>query len=268
MNFVIFGRQRGPGIPGRRLFLTLSRACLFAGRPTNVPLTDLATYAPIGFMSKRIFPSTTRAVLLVAAIFISGCAGPARLAPADPTPPAPPQVTEAARPAGALETVAPPADVVETLYSEIDSWLGTPHRMGGTDRSGADCSGFLMTLFDEAFAVRLPRTTSEQVRVGSQVSRSARVPGDLIFFRPPKNQHVGVYLGEGRFVHASSSRGVMISNVDEAYWQRYYWMSRRVLQSAPATGNAGSVEMAKQPSKEVRPPAPSPPSPPRRRGGW
>jgi cell wall-associated NlpC family hydrolase len=121
-------------------------------------------------------------------------------------------------------------EIYNRLYREVIQWEGTPHLMGGTSRHGVDCSGFVMTLYRKLFDVRLPRTTKDQVRVGKWVPVEALQPGDLVFFHPPRKvRHVGIYLGDGRFVHVSAIRGVTISNLDTPYYRNAYWTARRVL---------------------------------------
>lgn len=79
----------------------------------------------------------------------------------------------------------------------------------------------------KAFNKEMPRSTAGQRHVGRSISKSDLRPGDLVFFR--KNNHVGVYIGNGKFVHASSSRGVTTSSLSERYWSRTYTQSRRVI---------------------------------------
>ena len=111
--------------------------------------------------------------------------------------------------------------------------LGTPYRLGGSRPSeGLDCSGLIAHVVEEAFRLRCPRTTEEQALVGSPVSRRSLAPGDLVFFnttgRP--NSHVGVYLGESRFVHAPTSRGVVrIESLEQGYWSRRFDQARRLI---------------------------------------
>jgi len=125
----------------------------------------------------------------------------------------------------------PPALIQQALLAQHERWVGTPYRIGGTSFQGVDCSALVQNVFEETFRLSLPRTTGEQVHQGQPVSRGELVPGDLVFFRPPgRYDHVGIYLGEGRFLHASSSRGVMISRLDNRYWQRHYWQARRTLE--------------------------------------
>ncbi len=124
----------------------------------------------------------------------------------------------------------PDNNIEQLLRSEADSWKGTPHRLGGNSRKGIDCSGFVSQLYKNLFNIRLPRSTRGQVRVGTPISRIQIRAGDLVFFLPPrKGRHVGIYLGRGEFVHASSTNGVMISNMTNPYWSKCYWKARRVL---------------------------------------
>lgn len=125
----------------------------------------------------------------------------------------------------------PPALIQQALLAQHERWVGTPYRIGGTSFQGVDCSALVQNVFEETFRVSLPRTTGGQVNQGQPVSRGDLAPGDLVFFRPPgRYDHVGIYLGEGRFMHASSSRGVMISRLENRYWKRHYWQARRTLE--------------------------------------
>lgn len=110
------------------------------------------------------------------------------------------------------------------IYQE---WAGTRYRLGGDNKRGIDCSAFMQETFASVYGVELPRSTSEQRYLGKQIQRHQLQQGDLVFFRG--NRHVGVYLGNGRFMHSSSSQGVTISSLDEDYWARTYTQSRRVL---------------------------------------
>ncbi|SHL05180.1 C40 family peptidase [Rhodothermus profundi] len=124
----------------------------------------------------------------------------------------------------------PPPDLRERLMAAVARWQGTPHRWGGLDHRGIDCSGLVLRVYQEAFGLTLPRTTEAQAQLGRPVPRQAWQAGDLVFFRfNRKERHVGIYLGDGRFVHASSSQGVTISTLNDPYWHRHYWMARRIL---------------------------------------
>jgi len=105
------------------------------------------------------------------------------------------------------------------LVAEARRWLGTPYRYGGKSRSGTDCSGMVMEVYREVCAVKLPRTSSAQMSYCTEVARNKARIGDLMFFGGSgKVSHVGLYIGNGEMIHASSSRGVMVSDVDTGYW--------------------------------------------------
>lgn len=115
----------------------------------------------------------------------------------------------------------------QKVLSVYRQWAGTRYRLGGTSKSGIDCSAFVQHTMGKAFNVSLPRATAQQRHSGKAISKSDLRPGDLVFFR--KNNHVGVYIGGGKFVHASSSQGVTTSSLSNSYWSRNYTQSRRVL---------------------------------------
>lgn len=124
------------------------------------------------------------------------------------------------------------ADLVARLIDGAYSWIGTPYRYGGADRNGTDCSGFVQRLFADIAAVSLPRNTRKQAEFCSTVQRKHIQPGDLLFFDGSTVGagigHVGLYVGDGRMIHASSSRGVIVSGIDEAYYNRRYRQAGRV----------------------------------------
>lgn len=121
------------------------------------------------------------------------------------------------------------AAIERTLRTESTGWLGIPYRWGGTTRNGIDCSAFVQQFVRQNLGIELPRTTAGQQYEGVSIERDALLPGDLVFFRRAGIRHVGVYLSGGEFVHASTSRGVTVSNLSSSYWDRHYWMSRRIL---------------------------------------
>jgi hypothetical protein len=121
-------------------------------------------------------------------------------------------------------------EIERNIRSYVRHWEGTPHRLGGTGRKGVDCSGFIMLAYYRLFDIQLPRSTSEQVKTGRQISRRSLRAGDIVFFLlPEKKRHVGIYLSRGEFAHVSSSKGVTISNLHDTYWRRAYWTARRIL---------------------------------------
>ena len=115
------------------------------------------------------------------------------------------------------------------LLKFYKEWQGTPYLFGGTKKSGIDCSALVQKAFLEAYQILLPRTTRQQVKRGRKVSWNDIQKGDLVFFKTRRNTyHVGVYLGDKQFMHASTSKGVIISRMDNPYWASKFWQVRRV----------------------------------------
>jgi lipoprotein Spr len=109
------------------------------------------------------------------------------------------------------------------LYEYIGEWWGTPYRLGGSGRSGIDCSAFVQGLQSEVYGQKVPRVTGDQQKACRPVSESDRREGDILFFRTGEGvMHVGVYLQNHRFVHASTSRGVVIDDIRSDYWRKAY----------------------------------------------
>jgi cell wall-associated NlpC family hydrolase len=118
---------------------------------------------------------------------------------------------------------------VRALASTAQTYLGTPYRMGGTTRRAIDCSAFTQNVF-AAHGIKLPRTADVQYNVGKKVPRGQEQPGDMVFFETylPGASHVGIYLGGGKFIHASSSRGVTITPLNSYYFGPRYIGAKRV----------------------------------------
>lgn len=118
------------------------------------------------------------------------------------------------------------------IVEHARSWLGTPYRYGGNDRRGVDCSGLTCNVYSSAAGVKLPRDSRSQKDFCRKISRSALQEGDLVFFTGKRGSnkvnHVGIYVGDGRMIHASSSRGVMVSDFTTGYWGERYYASGRV----------------------------------------
>ena len=109
------------------------------------------------------------------------------------------------------------------LYRLIRNWWGTPYRMGGMTQRGIDCSAFVQTIMAGAYELALPRTARLQKEACRSIDRADLQEGDLVFFNTRGGvSHVGIYLHNHKFVHASTSGGVMISDLDDAYWSRRF----------------------------------------------
>lgn len=110
-----------------------------------------------------------------------------------------------------------------TLYKEVEKWLGTRYRYGGATEKGIDCSAYSGTLAHNVFGLVLPRTARDQYANCIKLDREELQQGDLVFFNTRGGiSHVGMYLGNGYFTHASTSIGVTISNLSETYWSRKF----------------------------------------------
>lgn len=123
------------------------------------------------------------------------------------------------------------------LISSAESWINTPYVWGGTTREGVDCSGFVQQLY-KSFGVSLPRTSEEQSIVGLLVSRNELLPGDLLFFDTDTRDttklthvsHVGLYVGNGKMIHAGSGNGVVeYTNIETTYYRSRFMNARRIL---------------------------------------
>ncbi len=120
--------------------------------------------------------------------------------------------------------------VVDRLMAHYRQWFGTPYQWGGNSRRGVDCSAFVQATYQSVFQRSLPRNTEEQADVGRRVSRKNLRSGDLVFFKTGWfKYHVGVYVADGKFIHASESKGVIQSSLSNDYWSRRYWKARRVV---------------------------------------
>ncbi|WP_423734999.1 C40 family peptidase [Chitinophaga caseinilytica] len=122
--------------------------------------------------------------------------------------------------------------VNEKLFNFIEEWYGVPYRMGGSSKDGIDCSNFVNTFMSAVFQISLSGNSGQLFHQVNRLAKRADLQyGDLVFFainRKKRISHVGVYLDNDRFVHASSSNGVMISDLREPYWVRYYAGAGRI----------------------------------------
>lgn len=115
-----------------------------------------------------------------------------------------------------------------TLYQEVASWLNTPHREGGLTRNGIDCSGLVYTVYKKVYGKTLERSSVSMLKKNCDRIRLSQLrEGDLVFFSTGSKSktrsnvnHVGIYLKEDKFVHTSTSRGVMVSSLNEDYFRK------------------------------------------------
>lgn len=119
------------------------------------------------------------------------------------------------------------------LYAESAKWIGTPYKYGGTTKKGVDCSGLTMQIYKAVYDKRLQRSSANMAKYDvNNIPKKSLRPGDLIFFATSKNKnvisHVGVYLKNNYFIHASSKAGVVVNNLDEKYYKTTYKKSGRV----------------------------------------
>ena len=125
---------------------------------------------------------------------------------------------------------------IDALLAEADSYLGTPYRYGGTTRNGIDCSAFVLSVYGSAMGLALPRVAAAQAQEGERIEKSDLKKGDLVFFSHGGGRisHVGIVHevtedGEVRFIHAATSRGVMVSPLSDKYWGPRFRFAKRIL---------------------------------------
>lgn len=125
-------------------------------------------------------------------------------------------------------------DLSAQLVFEALPYLGIPYRYGGTSReAGLDCSGLVLNVFRNAVGLKLPRTAAQMAGLGDKISRKQLQPGDLVFFNTMRRtySHVGIYLGDGKFVHAPSSGGkVRVESIATRYWAKRFTGARRLIE--------------------------------------
>ena len=126
----------------------------------------------------------------------------------------------------------------EQLVDEALSYLGIRYRFGGTSpATGLDCSGLVLNVFRNAVGLDLPRTAREMANLGDKIGRQELKPGDPVFFNTMRRtfSHVGIYLGDGKFVHAPSSGGkVRVESISTAYWAKRFNGARRLIDEGEA----------------------------------
>lgn len=116
------------------------------------------------------------------------------------------------------------------LDKATQKWLGVPYKLGGNDLMGIDCSGLALAVYKEVYKINIPRTTKELALIGTPVDTSQLRIGDLVFFNTNGKgvSHVGIYMGEHLFLHASTSKGVIKSSLHQDYYKKRFLFARRI----------------------------------------
>ena len=121
------------------------------------------------------------------------------------------------------------SQVKQILYQQHNHWKGTRYQLGGLSKKGIDCSGFTHLTYKSKLGIDIPRSTTSLSKVGFKIAKRNLRPGDLVLFKTGIHvRHVGMYLENGKFLHASKSKGVMISSLDNVYWKKKFWHARRI----------------------------------------
>ncbi len=117
------------------------------------------------------------------------------------------------------------------FLDEIDSWLGTPYVYGGISKKGTDCSGMIMTMYKTIYNLSLNRSANDMQKDVRFIDLNKAKLGDILFFKinGDRVSHVGLYLGNNRFIHATTNKGVIISNLSEDYYSKRYYKCGRIL---------------------------------------
>ena len=154
--------------------------------------------------------------LAVMAFVLGGCASSGKIKPSS------------SAPVQSLPVEASGSDKAQKLWQVFERYRGTPYEYGGTSSDGFDCSGFILTAYQEGLGKQLPRTTGQMLASGDVVHPGEIQPGDVVFFQiGGKEQHAGIYMGGDRFIHASTSAGVIQSSIRGYYWKGRLTEARR-----------------------------------------
>ena len=169
--------------------------------------------------SEKRYKITAELAIVFIALILGGCASP----------PIQPGAADSAN-----KALFPPSvkqsNTQKKLARHYRSWQKTPYKVGGLSKNGIDCSGFVHVTYRDVFTTQVPRSTELLAKTGKSVSATNLKLGDLVFFKTGVSQrHVGIYVGKRKFIHASSSQGVMQSSIDSPYWSQAYWQSKRIL---------------------------------------
>lgn len=190
-------------------------------------------------------------VLLFLLLFVTACGTVQRGVTASPTP-------KKEKPAAVTEVKPWNIDVqnpaADRLLTEARSWLGTPYLYGGTSSEGVDCSGFVLKVFQRALNINLPRNSAKQQEYCLPVSGEQLAVGDLVFFSSSNTKdvaHVGIYIGDRQFIHSSTSKGVVVSSLDQKYYTDNLHSFGRIASFAQLNGRKPEMGIAKNSSKKT-----------------
>ncbi len=128
-----------------------------------------------------------------------------------------------------------PKKVQKEIIKCAKSWIGTPYLYGGNTKKGVDCSGLTCQIFREVADIKLPRSSRQQANHCKKIKKKELKPGDLVFFTAGSKRinHVALYIGDNQIIHSTSSRGVVISNLNDKYWSKHFHHCGRVEELFP-----------------------------------
>ena len=209
----------------------MTTPALPSGRPaaTRRPLRAIRLLLAAALFGLALPALAQEAV--VPGIGLENISAAAKAAAAQPAPASDPVVLAKAD-ADVPADASKPGSGVQALLKRALALLGTPYRWGGTGTNGFDCSGLVGYVFKTALGVELPRVSRDMANTGQRIDRASLSAGDIVFFgvHGRRVDHVGIYVGEGRFVHAPSTGGtVRLDRLDGPYWRDHYSGAKRVL---------------------------------------
>ncbi|MGL4908415.1 MAG: C40 family peptidase [Bacteroidales bacterium] len=143
----------------------------------------------------------------------------------------------------------------KALITAAIPWLGVPYKYGGNSKSGIDCSALAYNIYYEAHRIKLSRPVSAMVKQVKSIKKNNIQSGDLVFFsiNEKKASHVGIYLGEDKFIHASTSQGVSVASLHNVYWKKHLSGIGRILPASKSAPKAEKVEKAPAPAAKKQP---------------
>ena len=134
------------------------------------------------------------------------------------------------QPDSSLSTISKNSNkTLNALTQQYGSWKSVKYQLGGLSKRGVDCSGFVYLTFQDKLGVKIPRTTKLQYASSKKINKKELRTGDLVFFKTGlKQKHVGIYMSQMKFLHASTSKGVTVSNMNNPYWKKHFLSARRI----------------------------------------